>query len=114
MVTVSGVGRLGKAPKMQYAPSGTAVTHLSVATTSGFGENEKTTWFNLVAFGKQAEILNEFLNKGSRLCFDAELQEVRTFETSGGETGISVDAKVLAFSFLDGAKKENASEPEEF
>lgn len=116
MLILNGIGRLGKDPKMQYAPSGTAVTHMSVAVTSGYGDKETTTWLNLVAFGKQAEILNEHLSKGSRISFSAELSEVRTFELSGSDKpGVSVDAKIQSFQFIDGSSKQNAgSEPEEF
>lgn len=114
MLTMSGIGRLSKDPKMQYDPKGSAVTHLNVAVTSGYGDKEKTTWFSLVAFGKQAEILNEYLSKGQRLFFTAELSEVRTFEMSKGDTGISVDAKIQSFQFIEAGAKEAASEPEEF
>ncbi|HEY6021831.1 MAG TPA: single-stranded DNA-binding protein, partial [Candidatus Paceibacterota bacterium] len=103
-----------KDPKMQYDPKGSAVTHLNVAVTSGFGDKEKTTWFSLVSFGKQAEVLNQYLSKGKRLFFTAELSEVRTFEMSDNTTGVSVDAKIQSFQFLDAGSKESASEPEEF
>jgi single stranded DNA-binding protein (ssb) len=112
MVTISGVGRLGKEPTMKFSDKGNAITNMSVAVTSGFGDKEETTWLSLVAYGKQAEILNQYLSKGSRLVFTAEFSKVRTFEKSDKSTGVSVDAKILTFSFVD--KANVSSEPEVF
>lgn len=115
MLTVSGIGRLGREPKMQYLPNGTAVTNLNVAVSSGYGDKQQTTWFQLSAFGKMAETLNQYLNKADRLFFTAEFQGVRTYEKSNGETGIEADAKILSFSFLEPIQKsEGNHEPEEF
>ncbi len=108
---LSGIGRLGADPKMQFNPEGSAITNISVAAKCGFGDKEETVWISLVAYGKQAENLNKFLVKGNRLEFTAELQKVRTFEKASG-VGVSVDAKILTFTFIDSAPKSN--EPEEF
>jgi len=112
MLTMSGIGRLGREPKMQYAPNGTAVTNLTVAVDCGFGDKKETVWMSLVAFGNQAEALNKYLSKGSRLFFTAELQKVSTYEKNAGGTGVNVDAKILTFSFLDKSGVEG--EPEIF
>jgi single-strand DNA-binding protein len=101
---VSGIGRLGREPKMQYSANGNAVTNLTVAVDTGFGENKGTAWFSLVAFGKQAEILNQYLVKGSRIVFTAELTKVSTYEKKDGDTGINLDARILSFSFVDKAE----------
>lgn len=112
--TITGIGRLGRDPKMQYSDKGNAVTNLSVAVDTGFGDNKETVWFSLVAFGKQAEVLNQYLSKGKRIAFSAELQKVRTFEKGSGETGTSVDARVLTFDFIDKADKSESAEDLEF
>jgi single-strand DNA-binding protein len=108
---LSGIGRLGADPKMQFNPQGSAITNFNVATKCGFGDKEETVWLSLVAYGKQAETLNQYLVKGNRLEFTAELQKVRTFDKKDG-VGVSVDAKILTFTFIDSAKQTN--EPEEF
>lgn len=110
--TISGIGRLGKEPKMQYSPNGSAITNITVAVDTGFGDKKETVWFSLVAFGVQAEAINKYFSKGNRIGFTADLQKVRTYEKQGGEVGTSVDAKLLTFSFID--KNEGQSEPEEF
>lgn len=121
MASIHGIGRLGRDPRMQYLPKGTAMTHITVATDSGFGSNKKTTWVNLVSFGQQAETLNKWLKKGSRILFEAELTEVKSFEKKDGSTGFSVEGKIFNVSFIDGLAEQdearedgNEFEPEEF
>ena len=67
--TVVIVGNLGKDPEMRYTPSGQAVTSFSVAVNESFtnsnGERiKRTIWFRVSAWGKQAEICNQYLKKG--------------------------------------------------
>lgn len=116
MLTISGVGRLGQAPKMQYTPSGTAVTNFSVAADCGFGDKKETVWVSLASFGQQAETLNQYLKKGTRIAFTADIQRVRTYTKKDQSVGTSLDAKILSFSFLDKSEGSNdgQNEPEEF
>jgi len=62
-------GNLGRDPEMRYTPSGQAVTNFSVAVnesfTSSSGERiQRTIWFRVSAWGKQAETCNQYLKKG--------------------------------------------------
>ncbi|HKC74870.1 MAG TPA: single-stranded DNA-binding protein, partial [Chloroflexota bacterium] len=64
------VGNLGRDPEMRYMPSGDPVASFSVATTERWRtrdgqQQERTTWFNVSAFGKLAETCSQFLHKGS-------------------------------------------------
>jgi single-strand DNA-binding protein len=109
---VSGIGRLGKEPTMKFDDKGQAITNLTVAVNTGWGDKKETVWFSLVSFGKQAEVLNQYLSKGKRLEFTGELQKVRTYEKADKSVGVSVDARILNFTFIDAA--EVSSEPEVF
>jgi single-strand DNA-binding protein len=76
--TIIIVGNLGKDPEMRYVPSGQAVTSFPVATnrqyTSSNGERVKeTTWFRISAWGKQAEVCNQYLRKGSKVLIEGRL-----------------------------------------
>ena len=113
MVTIQGIGRLAKEPKMQYTANGSALTNLTVAMKSGFGEKQETIWVDLVSFGKQAETLNQYLSKGKRIAFTAELRKVRTYEKQDHSTGVNLDARILDFEFVDAGAKQD-SEPTEF
>lgn len=48
-------GRIGKEPELRFSQSGNAVLELSVVDTYGKDENKKSTWHNVVIFGKLAE-----------------------------------------------------------
>ncbi len=72
------IGNLGKDPEMRYTQSGQAVTSFSVACnrkyTGGDGQKvEETYWFRITAWGKQAEICNQYLKKGSRVRVEGRL-----------------------------------------
>ena len=73
------VGHLGKDPEMRYTPSGQAVTSFTMATsrkwTGADGQSqEKTTWFKVTAWGKLAEICNQYLNKGKLVLVEGEVE----------------------------------------
>lgn len=76
--TIIIVGNVGKDPEMRYTPTGQAVTSFSVATnreyTTGSGEKVKETmWFRVTTWGKQAEICNQYLKKGSKVLIEGRL-----------------------------------------
>lgn len=83
--TIIIVGNVGRDPEMRYTPSGQAVTSFSVATnrqyTSNSGESVKETiWFRVSAWGKTAEICNQYLKKGSKVLVEGRL----TADKNGG------------------------------
>jgi single-strand DNA-binding protein len=62
------IGNLGNEPEMRYTPTGRAVTTFRVAVNERWGDSEDqkhTEWFSCEAWGKTAEILNQYLKKGS-------------------------------------------------
>jgi len=72
------VGNLGRDPEMRYTPSGQAVTNFNVATnrkytTSDGNKVEETTWFRISAWGKTAEVCNQYLKKGSKVLVEGRL-----------------------------------------
>jgi single-strand DNA-binding protein len=73
------VGAVGQDPDFAFSNNGNPRASFSLATGVKFkdkttGETqEKTTWHNLVAFGKKAEIVNEYVRKGSRLYIEGTI-----------------------------------------
>lgn len=66
------IGRVGKTPEIKFTASGTAVANLSIACSEKFksksGEwEEKTEWVNIVFWGKLAEIVGEYVDKGKEI-----------------------------------------------
>ena len=70
--TFTFIGNLGTAPELSYTATGTAIAKFPMALTrhyqGGDGQNaEKTSWVNITAWGKQAENVAKFLDKGSKV-----------------------------------------------
>lgn len=74
------IGTLGRDPEMKYLPNGNAVISVSVATDESYNDKstgqkiERTEWHRLVAFGKLAEIIGQYLKKGSKAYFEGKLR----------------------------------------
>lgn len=76
--TIIIAGNLGRDPEMRYTPSGQAVTNFSVAVNENYtnsqGEKiERTLWFRVSTWGKQAEICNQYLKKGQKVLVEGRL-----------------------------------------
>jgi len=106
------IGHLGTEPEMRYTPSGTAVTAFNVATndqyTNDKGEAIKTTtWFRCTAWGKQAEVCNQYLHKGSkvlvegRLTPDRKTGRPRIWTRQDGTAAADFELKIFEIHFLD-------------
>ena len=119
--TIIIVGNLGRDPEMHYAPNGNAVTSLSAASnrqyTDSSGQKVKeTTWFRVSVWGKQAESVNTYLQKGSSVLVEGELRpdketgNPRTFTRSDGSIGTSyeVTARTVRFLSTKGASADNS------
>jgi single-strand DNA-binding protein len=82
------IGNLGRDPETRFLPSGSAVANISVATTDTWkdktsGEKkEATEWHRVVFFGRLAEIVGEYLKKGSQVYIEGRLQ-TRKYEKDG-------------------------------
>lgn len=74
------IGTLGRDPEMRYLPNGNAVVAVSVATDEGYKDRntgqqvDKTEWHRVEAFGRLAEIIGEYLKKGSKVYFEGKLR----------------------------------------
>ena len=109
------VGRLGRDPEMRYTPQGTAVTSFSVATdrtwTDQSGQKqERTTWFRVSVWGKQAESCNQYLAKGRMVLVEGELSEPQVYQRRDGEWAASLDVRASNVRFLGGADSTSATQ----
>jgi len=74
------IGNLGADPETRYMPNGNAVANVSLATSDSWkdkntGEQrERTEWHRVVFFGKLAEIVGQYLRKGSKVYVEGRLQ----------------------------------------
>jgi single-strand DNA-binding protein len=85
------VGNLGNDPDIRYTAGGAAVAHISLATTDSWkdkasGEQQdKTEWHRVVFFGRLAEIVGEYLRKGSQVYVEGRLQTNKWQDKSGND-----------------------------
>jgi single-strand DNA-binding protein len=66
------IAYLGRDPEVKYSAQGTAIAQFSVATTERWRDKsgelqERTEWFAIKAFGRRAEVIGDYLRKGSRV-----------------------------------------------
>lgn len=82
------VGNLGNDPEVRYMPNGNAVANVSLATSESWkdkttGEQqEKTEWHRVIFFNRLAEIVEQYVKKGSKLYIEGRLQ-TRSWEQDG-------------------------------
>ncbi len=85
------VGNLGRDPEMRYMPSGDAIANIAVATSykskdRNTGEQKETTeWHRISFFGKLAEIVGQYLKKGSSVYVEGRLQTRKYTDKDGVE-----------------------------
>lgn len=100
------VGNLGRNPEMRYTAGGTPVVHFPVATNrrwtdaEGNGQ-EETTWFRVTVWGKQAEVCNQYLEKGRLVLADGEIRTSQ-YEDQQGVTRQSWELRAANVRFLGG------------
>ena len=82
------IGNLGKDPELRYTPDGLAILKFSIATSEYFNDksgnkSEKTTWHNIVLFGKMAQNLANYLNKGKQVFVEGRINN-RSYDDKDG------------------------------
>jgi single-strand DNA-binding protein len=100
------VGRLGRDPETRFTGGGQAVANFSMATDRSFkdknGERQKQTeWHKMVVWGKQAEIAQQYLKKGSLIYVEGRIQS-REWQDKEGQKRTSFEIVVENFRMLGG------------
>ncbi len=100
------IGNLGRDPEIRYTQGGTAVVNFTIATSEQWSDRnsgerqERTEWHRIVVFGKQAEICEKYLSKGSSIYIEGRLQ-TRSWEKDG-QTHYTTEIVASNFQFLGG------------
>ena len=76
------IGNVGKDVESRSLDGGKMVVSFTLAVSEKYKDNENTTWINCVAFGKLAEIINKYVNKGDQLYVNGRLNN-RQYEKDG-------------------------------
>lgn len=112
------VGTLGKDPEVRYTNLGAAIANVSIATSEKWKDKqtgemqEKTEWHRVVFFNKVAEVVAEYLKKGSQVYIEGKLQTRKWQDQSGNDkytTEIVVDGFSGQMQMLGG--RQQSAEP---
>lgn len=108
------IGRLVADPELRYTQKGAPVCSFRIATTRRFknresGEaQEETLFVTVVAWRRQAELVNDFLKKGSAVLIEGRLRS-RQWETENKEKRSVIEVVAHRIQFLD--VPESSAEP---
>ncbi|MGD9152614.1 MAG: single-stranded DNA-binding protein [Gammaproteobacteria bacterium] len=85
------IGNLGADPEVRYMPSGGAVTTISIATSEQWkdketgAQQERTEWHRVVFFNRLAEIVGEYLKKGSKVYIEGSIRTRKWTDKTGND-----------------------------
>jgi single-strand DNA-binding protein len=108
------IGRLGQTPEVKKLESGKAVANFSLATNDKY-KNQKgewiknTEWHNLVAWGKTAEIIEKYVQKGSEIAVEGKLTN-RNWEDKEGNKRYATEILVNEVLLMGNKSKENEND----
>ena len=100
------IGNLGQDPEVRYMPNGNAVANVTVATSESWkdkntGETqERTEWHRVVFFRRLAEIVGEYLKKGSKVYIEGKLQ-TRKWQDQSGQDRYTTEIVADQMQMLD-------------
>lgn len=105
------IGRLGKPIELKYTAGGSAVANFSIACGDDYKDKngqkvEQTNWINCVSFGKSAEILAQYTDKGSQLFVQGK-QTTRKWQDQSVADRYTTEINVNNFQFLSSNSDSN-------
>ena len=101
------LGNVGKDPEIRSTPGGATVASFSLATSDRFQDQQgnwqdRTEWHNLVAFKRNAEIIRDYVKKGSKLYVEGKLQTRSWDDKESGQKRYKTEVVVFDISLLSG------------
>ncbi len=102
------IGNLTRDPEMRYLPSQTPVVEIGLAVNRRWKgqdgqQREETCFIDCVSFGKQAEVLNQYMAKGRPIMIEGRLQ-LDTWEAKDGSKRVKHKVVIEQFQFLGGGQ----------
>ena len=109
-----GMGRLCKDPEISVSTSGTQIAKYSIAVDRKFKREGQPTadFFNCTSFGKQADFVEKYLKKGTKVVVTGSIQ-MDTYTTKTGEKKTSTNVMVEDVEFAE-SKSENKKPEDNF
>jgi single-strand DNA-binding protein len=109
------LGNVGKDPEIRSTPGGAIVANLTLATGDRFQDQQgnwqdRTEWHALVAFKRTAEIIRDYVKKGSKLYVEGKLQTRSWDDKESGQKKYKTEVVIFDLSLLSG-REEGSSRP---
>jgi single-strand DNA-binding protein len=106
------LGYVGKAPEIRSTAGGTLAASFSLATTERQEDpqsnwTDKTEWHNLVAYGRAAEIVRDYVNKGTHLFIQGKIQTRSWDDRESGQKKYRTEIVVFDLTLLGDSRGEN-------
>ena len=110
------IGRLGRDPEIKQLPNGNSVVNFSIACGDDYKDKqgqkvEQTNWVSCVAFGKLADIISQYVQKGSRIYVSGKQVTRKWQDTQTGADRYATEINVSEMQMLDsvnsGAQNQN-------
>lgn len=100
-----GIGRLGRDVEIKYTASGDAIANIAIACGDDYKDKqgqkvEKTEWVQVSAFGRLAEIMGEYLTKGSKVYIEGKYT-TRKWQDQQGQDRYTTSIKATEMQMLD-------------
>jgi single-strand DNA-binding protein len=111
------IGNLGGDPEVKYMPNGNAVTNITVATSESWKDKdtgqqqERTEWHKIVFFNKLAEIVGEYLRKGSKIYIEGALR-TRKWQDDSGNDRYTTEIVASEMQMLDSKGDSSGQAPQ--
>ena len=108
------MGNLTRDPEMKYLPSGTAVANFGIAVSERYtdrqtGEQKENVCFvDIEAWDRQAELVNEYLSKGSPIFIEGALK-FESWETEDGTKRNKLKVRLFRLQFIGGRRDEDGA-----
>jgi single-strand DNA-binding protein len=104
------LGNVGKDPEIRSTPGGTMVANFTLATSDRQKDpqgnwQDRTEWHNLVAFGRTAEIIRDYVKKGSKLFIEGKIQTRSWDDKETGAKRYRTEIIVNDLSLLSGREE---------
>jgi single-strand DNA-binding protein len=108
------LGYVGKAPQIRSTAGGTLAASFSLATSERQQDREgqwteRTEWHNLVAFGRTAEIVRDYVSKGSQLFVQGKIQTRTWDDRESGQKAYRTEIVINDLTLLGGNREGNGA-----
>jgi single-strand DNA-binding protein len=108
------VGNVWKDPVVRTTKNDSKIAQVSMVTESGWGEYKKADWHNVVFFGRQAEVVESYVTKGTNLYVEGSI-DYRKYTDKSGVDKYTTDIKGQMMQMInspDAYKEVDVSAPE--